>query len=53
MSKGVKLTVRFGEIIPFEKLGIGGDDCTKQTLSDAANYIMDEIVKLWEAGHCE
>lgn len=53
MSRGVKLTVRFGEIIPFEKLAIGGDDCTKQTLTDAANYIMSEIVKLWEAGHCE
>ena len=53
MSKGVKLTVRFGEMIPFEKLGIGGDDCTKQKMTEAANYIMEEIVKLWEAGHCE
>ena len=53
MSRGVKLTVRFGELIPYEKLGIGGDDCTKQDLSDAANLVMAEIVKLWEAGHCE
>ncbi len=53
MSRGVKLTVRFGEMIPFEKLEIGGDDCTKQKLTEAANYIMEEIVKLWEAGHCE
>ena len=53
MSRGVKLTVRFGELIPFEKLGIGGDDCTKQKLTEAANYIMEEIVRLWEAGHCE
>ncbi len=53
MERHSKLTIRFGNIIPFEKLGIGGDDCTRQDLTDAANYIMEEIVKLWEAGHCE
>ncbi len=52
-KKGAKLTVRFGEVIPFEKLGIGGDDCTKDHLTQAATYIMDSIVNLWEAGHCE
>lgn len=52
-EKGAKLTVRFGELIPFEKLNIGGDDCTRDNLTQAANYIMDEIIKLWEAGHCE
>ncbi len=53
MERHSKVTVRFGKLIPFEKLGIGGDDCTRQNLSDAANYIMDEIVHLWEEGHCK
>ncbi len=53
LKKGAKITIRFGKIIPFEKLGIGGDDCTKDNLTQAANYIMDEIVDLWEEGHCE
>lgn len=52
-EKGTKLTVRVGELIPFEKLNIGGDECTKDHLTQASNYIMSEIVKLWEAGHCE
>ncbi len=52
-EKGTKLTVRIGKLIPFEKLGIGGDDCTKESLTNAANYIMEEIVDLWEEGHCD
>lgn len=50
---GTKLTVRYGEIIPFEKLGIGGKECSRDELKQATNYIMDKIVALWEEGHCE
>mgnify|MGYP003303203513 FL=1 len=53
LERHSKVTVRFGQVIPFEELGIGGDDCTRQTLTDAARYIMDEIVRLWEEGHCK
>ena len=52
MKKGTKLTIRFGELIPFEKLGFT-EEGSREELKNAANYVMDEIVKLWEMGHCE
>ena len=52
MKKGTKLTIRFGELIPYEKLGFT-EEGSREELKNAANYVMDEIVKLWEMGHCE
>ncbi len=52
MKKGTKLTIRFGEVIPYEKLGLS-DDASREEIKSCAKLIMDEIVKLWEMGHCE
>lgn len=52
MKKGTKLTIRYGEVIPFEKLGIS-DDSSRDEIRGCAQNIMDEIIKLWEMGHCE
>ncbi len=52
MKKGTKLTIRFGEIIPYEKLGFT-EDGSREELKTCAKYIMDEIIKLWEMGHCK
>ena len=46
-----KLTIRFGEIIPYEKLGMD-EDVTRDQTKACAKMIMAEIVKLWEMGHC-
>ena len=48
MKRGTKLTIRFGEVIPYEKLGL-----TREEIKECAKFIMSEIVKLWEMGHCE
>lgn len=47
-----KVTVRFGEIIKYDELGITEDGSTRE-LREAAKKIMDEIVDLWEEGHCD
>lgn len=52
MKKGSKVTIRFGEVIPYEKLGIS-EEGTREELKGAAKFIMEEIVKLWEMGHCK
>lgn len=52
MKRGTKLTIRYGEVIPFEKLGIN-DDSTREEIRNCAQYVMGEITKLWEMGHCE
>ncbi len=52
MKKGTKLTIRYGELIPFEKLGIS-DDSSRDEIRECAQNVMDEIKKLWEMGHCE
>lgn len=52
MKTGSKITVRYGELIPYENLGIS-EDASKEELKEAAKTIMNEIVKLWEMGHCE
>lgn len=52
MKKGTKLTIRFGEVIPFEKLGLS-DDSSREEIKSCSKFIMDEITKLWEMGHCE
>lgn len=52
MKRGSKLTIRFGELIPFEKLGIT-EDGPREEIKLGSKYVMNEIVKLWEMGHCE
>lgn len=52
MKKGTKLTIRFGEIIPYEKLGFT-EDGPREEVRECAKFIMSEIVKLWGKGHCE
>ncbi len=52
MKKHTKLTIRFGEVIPYEKLGLD-DDGSKEHLRNCANTVMDEIKKLWRMGHCK
>lgn len=47
-----KVTVRFGELIKYEELGISEEGSTRE-LREAAKKIMDEIVDLWEEGHCD
>lgn len=52
MKKGTKLTIRFGEVIPYEKLGFT-EEGSREEVKACAKFIMDEITKLWEMGHCE
>lgn len=52
MKKGSKLTIRFGEVIPYEKLGFTCDD-SREEVKNCAKFVMEEIVKLWSMGHCE
>ncbi len=52
MKKGSKLTIRFGELIPYENLGFTCDD-SREEVKACAKLVMDEIKKLWEMGHCE
>ena len=47
-----KVTVRFGELIKFEELGLS-DESTTRELREASDKIMGEIVDLWEEGHCK
>ncbi|MEI6579204.1 MAG: lysophospholipid acyltransferase family protein [Eubacteriales bacterium] len=47
-----KLTIRFGKPIPFESLGFS-EGGKSDELRMASQLIMDEIVKLWEEGHCK
>lgn len=53
-AKGLrrKVTIRFGELIKYEELGITEDGSTRE-LREAAGKIMNEIVDLWEEGHCD
>lgn len=47
-----KITVRFGEVIKYEELGLE-DEAATRTLREASDKIMGEIVDLWEEGHCK
>lgn len=51
-KSGTKLTVRFGELIPYAELGIT-EDGGKEEIRNAASYIMKKITSLWGEGHCE
>lgn len=47
-----KVTVRYGELIKYEELGLTEESSTKE-LRAAADKIMEEIVDLWEEKHCD
>ena len=51
MKKHTKLTIRFGEVIPYEKLGIS-EESSREEIRECAQTVMEEIKKLWEMGHC-
>lgn len=50
LKKHTKYTVRFGELIPYEQLGLT-DDGGKEELKNASDFVMSKIVELWEEGH--
>lgn len=52
MKKGTRVTIRFGELIPYESLGFT-EEGSKEEVRNCAKKVMDEIVKLWSKGHCE
>lgn len=52
MKKKSKITIRFGELIPYENLGIS-EDASREEIKGCAKMIMEKIVKLWGMGHCE
>lgn len=52
LKKGTRLTVRFGEMIPYEKLGFT-EEGSREEVKACAKFVMAEIVKLWGKGHCE
>ena len=45
-----KLTIRIGEVIPFEELGLG-DTPNKRRNKEACEKVMSEVTALWEKGH--
>lgn len=52
MKRGTKLTIRFGELIPYENLGFTEAE-SREEVKNCAKLVMAEIVKLWGKGHCE
>ncbi len=47
-----KYTVRYGEFIPYEKLGLS-ENATREEQIACTEMIMAKITELWEEGHCE
>lgn len=47
-----KITVRYGELIKYEELGLSEESSTRE-LREATDKIMGEIVELWEEKHCD
>lgn len=45
-----RLTVRFGEFLPYETL-FSSEKSKKQNYADASALIMEKITELWENGH--
>lgn len=46
-----RLTIRYGEIIPFDTLGLVDAEHNAQKLREAAGLIMERITALWKLGH--
>lgn len=53
MKRRTRLTIRFGEMIEYDKLGYGETKPEKEEIRQVADMIMDEITELWRQGHCE
>ncbi|MEG0546290.1 MAG: lysophospholipid acyltransferase family protein [Oscillospiraceae bacterium] len=51
-KRGTTVTIRFGKLIKNEEFGFTENVKSKE-LRSAATKVMDEIVKLWEEGHCK
>ena len=55
-NQGLKLrskyTVRYGEFIPYEDLGLS-ENATREEQIACTEMIMAKITELWEEGHCE
>lgn len=45
-----KATVRFGEVIPFEKMAVAADGAGRSAVSETTKQIMGVITELWEMG---
>ena len=45
-----KITVRFGEVIPYEELGLT-DESNMSEIKDASRLVMGKIGELLEKGH--
>ena len=46
-----RLTIRYGDIIPYESLGLEDNEHNSQTLRAAAAYVMEKITELWKQQH--
>lgn len=51
-KKKDRITIRVGEMIPYEKLGLTDDGDTHE-LKAATNVIWEAVTKLWGNAHCE
>lgn len=47
-----KITIRFGELMPYESLGFTGSGRSDE-LKTVARNIMERITAQWEEGHCK
>ncbi len=47
-----KVTVRYGQMIKYEELGLH-EGSNSRELHEAAQKVMDRITDLWEEGHCK
>jgi hypothetical protein len=47
-----KITIRFGELMPYETLGFT-DSGRSDELKTVARNIMERITAQWEEGHCK
>ncbi len=52
LKRRSKYTVRFGELIPYEQLGLS-EEASKEEQIACTDMIMEKITELWEEGHCE
>ncbi|MBR5618116.1 MAG: 1-acyl-sn-glycerol-3-phosphate acyltransferase [Clostridia bacterium] len=46
-----RLTIRYGEIIPFDTIGLIDAEHSAQALRAAAGTVMERITDLWKLGH--
>lgn len=46
-----RLTIRYGEVIPFDTLGLVDAEHNAQALRAAAGKVMERITDLWKLGH--